>query len=201
MSTFDMEWGAMPSSGEKSNVDFIKLASGDNKMRVVGKPSMINLHWENDLTGKNKKVICPGAGCPICKAGKAPQTRYQVQIIDRVDGKVKVLEQGTQVFNAIKAYAMDEEYGDPTKYDINIKKSGSGRDTKYTVMASPNKRPLTDDEQKAVSECKSLSEINKAKTIDEILQMGLQIFESSVSSLVDAEDTDIEISQDEWDSI
>ena len=204
MSKFDMDWGSVKESGTGGNVDFIKLQNGVNPMRIVGKPSLIDIHWEEGVDGSKKKVICPGPGCPICKAGNSPQSRYQIQVIDRVDGKVKVLEGGPTIFNAIKAYAMDPEYGDPTRYDIRIKKEGTGRETKYTVVPSPNKTGLTDAERAAVDSSKTLAEINKAKTIDEILQLGLKCLMDSVSDLemnFPDEMPSGDISNDAWDNL
>lgn len=200
---FDMDWGNIKEPGTGGNVDFLKLKDGMNQIRIVGKPALINIHWEKGIDGQNKKVICPGSGCPICKAGKAPQARYQVQVIDRNDGKIKVLEQGPTVFNHIKAYAMDPDYGDPSLYDIKIKKEGSGRETKYSVLPSPKKSEITAEEQQAVASCKSLEEINKAKTIDEIIGMGLEVLMDSVSDLDDFNDEtpSDEGSDDGWDDI
>lgn len=204
MNNFDMDWGSIKEPGTGSTIDFLKLKDGMNQIRIVGKPSLINIHWEKGIDGQNKKVICPGAGCPICKAGKAPQARYQIHVIDRVDGKVKVLEQGPTVFNQIKSYAMDADYGDPTKYDIKVKKEGSGRDTKYSLLPSPNKSEITAEEQKLVAECKSLEEINKVKTIEEINAIGLEILMDSVSDLNDFEDDTPEEKpgeDDGWDDL
>lgn len=203
MSNFNMEWDSIKETGKGSNVDFIKLKDGLNQMRIVSTPAQISIHWEKDIEQQNKKVICLGAGCPICKAGHAPQFRYQIQVIDRLDGKIKILEQGPTVFNAIKAYAVDPEYGDPSKYDIKIKKEGSGRDTKYSVLASPNKSDLTEEELKAVQESKSLEEINKPKTYEEIIQLRLEVLMESVNDLSDFdEDTPNSYEDnDDWDSV
>lgn len=185
MSQYDLGWGEIKEPGTGGNVDFMKLQNGINQLRIVGKPSLVDIHWEKGVDGSNKKIICPGAGCPICKAGHVPMNRYQVQVVDRADSKVKVLEGGPTIFNSIKAYAMDPDYGDPTTYDLKIKKEGSGRETKYTVVAAPKKSHITDEEQKAVESTKTLSEINKPKTIEEIMQLGLEILTGSISDLDD----------------
>lgn len=183
--SFDLDWGNIKETGGGEKVDFMKLVNGQNQLRIVGKPSLIEIHWEKGIDGQQKKVICPGAGCPICKAGHAPMARYQVQVIDKTsgDGKVKVLEGGPTIFNAIKNFAMDPDFGDPTQYDLKIKKEGSGRETKYTVIAAPQKKPLTNQEKDAVANAKPLSEVNKTKTIDEIMQMGLEILTGSIGDL------------------
>lgn len=196
MSQFDLDWGNIKEPNQGGNIDFYKLQPGENKMRIVSKPSLVEIHWEKDLQGQSKKVVCPGAGCPICKAGHAPMSRYQIKVIDKGanvydaknkeyrDGvKVKVLEGGSTIFNAIKALAHEEDFGDPTKYDIKIKKEGQGRETKYTVLPNPNKFDLTKEELTAVESSKSLAEINKAKTIEEIMGLGLECLAGSMADL------------------
>lgn len=200
MANFDMDWGQIKEVGTGGNVDFLKLQPGENRMRIVGKPSLIEIHWEKGLDGQTKKVICVGSGCPICKAGHAPQRRYQIKVIDRTDAVVKILEGGATVFNAIRAYAMDPDYGDPTRYDIKIKKEGSGRETKYTVVASPKQSDLTDEEARKVDESKSLAEINKPKSIEEIMQMGLEVLSDSLMDL-GAEDDMGDFGDDDWEGL
>jgi hypothetical protein len=68
---------------------------------------------------------------------------------DYEDNKIKVCEitqKGIQdsIYNLYK----DEDWGDPTDYDLKITKEGEGMDTKYAVVASP-KKELTDDMKKA----------------------------------------------------
>jgi hypothetical protein len=36
-------------------------------------------------------------------------------------------------------YMKDEDYGDPTEYDIKISKTGQGKETKYSLVAAPPK--------------------------------------------------------------
>ena len=45
---------------------------------------------------------------------------FNTQVL--LTGKVKVLEGGNAIFNQIKSFAMDEDYGDPRDYDIKITK-------------------------------------------------------------------------------
>jgi hypothetical protein len=201
MSKFDMGWGDVKEPGTGGNVDFMKLQSGQNQLRIVGRPSLIEIHWEKAVDGTTKKVICPGAGCPVCKGGHVPMARYQVQVIDRADGKIKVLEGGPTIFNSIKSYAMDADYGDPTKYDMKVKKEGSGRETKYTIVAAPKKSDVKPEELKLMEESKSLEEVNKPKTIEEIMQMGLEILVDSVSDLDDNSPDDTSVSDDDWNQI
>lgn len=202
---FDMDWGTIKEAGTGGNVDFMKLQSGANQLRIASRPSLIEIHWEKTVDGSQKKVICLGAGCPVCKAGKVPMSRYQVKVIDRADGKVKVLEGGPTIFNSIKNYAVDPDYGDPTKYDMKIRKDGAGRETKYTVVAAPKQTPLTDAEIKAIDESKSIEEINKAKNLDEIMQLGLECLTGSVGDLDASAPAGVpatgEVSDDDWNNL
>lgn len=213
----ELDWGNVRVGGSGEGTPFMRLDAGINQVRVVGRPFQVEIHWEKGLDQQNKKIVCPGAGCPLCRKGHVPMARYQVLVIDRKDAKVKILEGGPRIFSAVKDYAMDPDYGDPTKYDLKIKKEGSGRETKYTVLAAPNKSNLTPEEQSAVANSKTLTDINKPKTIEEIHQMGLECLADSVAGLEDdnnswsggstgdasgaSNDKSLEISDDDWDSL
>lgn len=45
----------------------------------------------------------------------------------------------------LHSYFTDAEYGDPSKYDIVVKRSGSGIGTEYQVMAKPPKKFVAAD--------------------------------------------------------
>lgn len=175
----EMAWGEMKTTGSGEGTPYIKLQPGENRMRIVGLPYETEIHWEETEDGSKKRIVCLGVGCPICKAGHVPQKKYQVLVIDRTDNKLKILEGGNSIFKQIKDYAMDPDYGDPSKYDIKIKKEGSGRETRYTVVAAPKKSDLTSEENQLLSNAKSLSEINKPKTLEELAQMNLKVLNSS----------------------
>lgn len=175
----EMNWNEIKSGGSGEGTPFMKLQPGMNQVRIVGLPFEVDIHWEKGTDGSNKRVVCLGVGCPVCKAGHTPTKRFQVLVIDRADGKIKILEAGTSIFRQIKDYALDAEYGNPTMYDMRIKKEGSGRETKYSVVASPNKGQITDEEKKLVDDATSLTDINKPKTVEEIMQMGLEVLDSN----------------------
>lgn len=203
MSNFEMDWNSIPDSNSQDKVDFYKIEPGsNNRFRIAGKPGVIDIHWEKSIDGMNKKILCSGPECPICKMNKAPQTRYQVLVIDRKDNKIKVLEGGPTIFNQIKNYAKEEDYGDPTKYDFKINKEGTGRETKYTLMPSPKKSDYTDEEKELIANSKPLSEINKFKTKEEIDAMHLEIFANSiVNNNIDDDFVTTMDDNDEWGDI
>ena len=167
-------WNSLNVGGDKGP-EFLKLNPGITQVRFASNPYEVFLHWEKTRDGLTKKVICPESNCPICKQGKAPMRRIQVYAVDRQDKKIKILEQGNSLFSQIKGYVADEEYGDPTKYDIKIKKEGSGKETRYTAIASAKKSDLTPEELEQLEQLPPLSEVNKAKTVEEIYAMNLEV--------------------------
>lgn len=201
----EMTWGSIKSTGSGEATPYVKLQTGENRMRVVGLPYEVEVHWEDTVDGQKKRIVCLGVGCPICKAGHVPQKKFQVLVIDRTDNKLKILEGGNSIFRQIKDYAMDEDFGDPTKYDIKIKKEGSGRETKYTIMASPKKSELTQEETALLDGAKTLSEINKPKTLEELTQLNLEVLAGSSTGFDDGwgddENTSTVPSGDDWDDL
>ena len=204
----EMNWSNIKTGGNGEGTPFLKLKTGENKVRIVDLPFETQIHWEDTVDGTKKKVICPGAGCPICKEGHIPQKRFQVLVLDREDNKIKILEGGVSIFKQIKELAMDTDYGDPTLYDIKIKKEGQGRETKYSVLASPNKSQLTAEEKELVANSQSLKEINAPKSIEDIMEMGLEVL-SGVDTGVSDDDwgspnnsgENIETISDDWDNL
>ena len=192
-SQFDMDWGEVASKSNASNVDYMTLEPGKagNIVRVVSKPSKLDLHWEKDTSGKTKRVICTGAKCLLCEHGSKITSRYQILVLDKtnwtpeegyLDGepKVKILEIGRSVINQIKDIATDPEYGPIEEYNLRIRKEGSGMDTKYSVVASPQRSELTDEEKEAVKNAPTIKDLNKILSSEEVLDLNLGILQSSV---------------------
>ena len=217
MANFDMTWEDVKTT--TGNVNFLTLESGKagNLMRIVSKPSVIDVHWEDsyeDGVKKAHKINCLGSKCVLCEHGSKPRHRYQLLVIDksnlsREDGygsegpQVKVLETGISVMKGIKTYATDPDYGDPTTYDIKIKKEGSGKETRYAVVPSPKTSELTEEEKEAVENAPTLKDLNKVLTESEVLALNLNILSDMTE---DDEDSDSDSSSDkkdedgEWDN-
>ena len=157
-------------------VPFMKLQPGKNVIRIASNPSKIYQHWEKTFDGKLRKVTCIGKECPLCAIGHQPSARYQLKILDKLDPddpQAKVLETGAAVIRQISNYANDEDYGNPLEYDIKIQKEGIGRETRYSVTASPHKRPLSDREKLLIDQLPDIQDINKELTKEQILNLGL----------------------------
>lgn len=73
--------------------------------------------------------------------------KFAINVIDRTDGQVKVLDKGLAVFRELKKYAQDAEYGDLRNYDVTVERSGEGLTTEYSVIPARSNTPLTDEEK------------------------------------------------------
>jgi hypothetical protein len=73
-------------------------------------------------------------------------------VYDYASSSFKILQitQKTLMDQLFK-YMKDEDYGDPTNYDIKISRTGEGKKTEYTLVAAPPKAP-TKDVQSAYDE-------------------------------------------------
>ena len=72
-------------------------------------------------------------------------TRYAWKVWN-VDSKIaQVMQLPVTAYRLVAGFAADEEYGDPTKYNLRLTREGKGLDTKYTIIASPNKSELDAD--------------------------------------------------------
>ena len=187
-------------------IPFMKLQSGKNICRIASNFSKVNTHWEKTRDGKSKKVTCIDTNCPLCRLGHSPSTRYQMKVLDKTDPdnvEAKILEVGATVIRQIIGFAKDEDYGDPTKYDIKIQKEGMGRDTRYSVTASPRRSEISKHEQELIDTLPSMEEINKILSVDEIKSMNLDCFDNDSDEDFDSSEVPAKKSQalDDWENL
>lgn len=76
---------------------------------------------------------------------------YHWIVIDRLDGQVRIFSSTPMVYKAIKAYAQNPKWGDPTKYDFEITRTEEPGNY-YQVTALPDKGELTPREQAQVDD-------------------------------------------------
>lgn len=120
----------------KENSSYLKFKDGGSvDLRILKGP----LHYEKVFEGDTK-----------------PRDRFIWLVL--VTGKdvvpeVKLLEQGTTIYKALRSLAFDEEWGDPATagYDVRITAKGNGKEREYAV--APRKpRPLTRAELDAIEQ-------------------------------------------------
>lgn len=79
-------------------------------------------------------------------------TRYAWIVWNQDEQKAQILQQSATFFRSIAGLAQDSEWGDPTTYDIKIKREGTGLDTRYSINPSPNREELSGEATIAVNE-------------------------------------------------
>jgi hypothetical protein len=179
-----VQWGEFSqgdgsSNGGKSN--YLKLESGKTyKVRPILKPVLFYKYFHKK-DGKNRTAVCSKPDIEIMQSRhselKEPSERYAAYVIDREDGRVKIMEAGKTVFHPIgisfEATGKDPGSGKEGS-DWQISVTGKGLTTKYSV-AFAGYTPITSDEKEAIKEAmggdkEKLKKLYKAGSIDEIEQ-------------------------------
>lgn len=113
--------------------EMFKLKNNESKeIRFVTSVDEIISVWEHTIqtNGKWDTFTCLGKDqCPACAVGEKASFKAYVLLLDRSDNKVKHFKFGKKV--AVQIIQMVEEYGDITKRDFKIHRSGEKFDTTY----------------------------------------------------------------------
>lgn len=133
----------------KSSSPYLRLKSkGDKvKIRLASTPIHFEESFEDKETGEVKT-----------------SDKFAWVVIDRADGSVKAYKAGVMVYKEVKNLAENEDWGDPTGYDLTIERTEEpGR--YYSVSANPKSiRPLSEEELALVKEANlDLEKMFKAK--------------------------------------
>jgi len=120
---------------------------------------------------------------PAWKAGFYPQKRYAINVIDRADGKLKILEKGASVFKQFANYKSvfgknpsDKEVGADFLITVTVPKFPDGRPnkkkTEYNVTHL-KETPLTKEEIAMISAQRlwPLTEIYKPTALEKRVEM------------------------------
>jgi hypothetical protein len=121
----------------KNSANFLKLENNKSVVvRILVPIDEVMAAYEHteQFAGNWKTVCCPGKNnCPICAAGKYPSFKAYIPVLDRADGKVKIFKASKKTFKRLLTQV--EEYGDVTKRDFKIVRSGEKLDTTYEFFA------------------------------------------------------------------
>lgn len=143
----DIELGGNKVNFKKQKDLYLRLDNGSNVVRIVTRPHQYLQHnfKEEGDTGYGDKIMCSSfhKSCPLCEKGDKPKQRWLVGVIDRKTQSYKILDMSVTVLKNIQDLSRDEDYGDPSRYDIDIKVDKNGGATGYyTVIPKPPK-PLS----------------------------------------------------------
>jgi hypothetical protein len=145
-----VSWGdsSFDSSKKQNRKDeFLRLAPGSNVVRLLTLPHQYHQHRYLPEGGKKYgyRINCSGdkEACPLCKSGDKAKRRWFLGVVDRKTSTYKILDIGFSVFKSIQTLAKDDDWGDPSRYDLDIVVDPNGGATSYyTVVAKPPK-PLS----------------------------------------------------------
>ena len=132
-----------PSKGE-----FMKLGEGNNNMRILSRPLIGKLYWVSPDGVVRERAKAEKGDKPyrIDYKSELPENVldihvkefWMMKVWDYNSEAVKILEiTQASILRPLNGFINDEKWGDPRGYDINLKREGSGMDTKYLIMPSP----------------------------------------------------------------
>lgn len=147
--TQEYKYGELEDWGDvdvQSGAGYMKLTEGDNVVRIISKPFQFSVCWIKDAQGVPRKVRSAlKSNCPLIKRGEKLQKRWYLGVIDRRSGGARILEVSSQIMGGLKDLALDDDWGSPLHYDVNIKRMAPGSQPLYRPIAKP-KKPLTQEE-------------------------------------------------------
>jgi hypothetical protein len=112
--------------------NLLKLEDGKPvKIRIVGEPVVFDSEYKDQMT-----------------------TRYAWVVWNYREQLAQIFMVPKTAFKQVYELATNEEWGDPTQYDIAFKRSGTGKDTVWVVQPSPIRSPL------------AVEALNKTKEVD-----------------------------------
>lgn len=126
---------------------FLRLEKGSNVVRIVSSPYQYIVHRykkEGD-PGFGQKVMCSAVhgSCPLCALGDKPKRRWLLGVVDRKTGAYKIMDIGILVFKAIQELTRSDDWGEPVKYDLDIKVDPNGGATNYYNVMPKLPKPLS----------------------------------------------------------
>lgn len=124
---------------------YAKFVKGDTVFRILGAATLGWVYWSEDGKGKRTPTRIPmGADIPEAPNGEPVKHFWFLPIWDYLEQRVMLLEiTQKSIQKAITQLSQDKDWGDPTGYDIVVKRTGEAMETEYSTMAKPHK-PLTE---------------------------------------------------------
>ncbi len=144
--------GFLPENYEvpKGPSNYVKLESGDNKLRILSAPVLGYSYWNlQDKPVRVQGVVEPSVDKSLIKKdqyGNQPVRHFWAMVVYNYQAKqIQILEAyQSSIQGPLKALAENPDWGNPFAYDITINKSGTGKETEYKVVPIPPK-PVSDE--------------------------------------------------------
>ena len=137
-------------SGDKRQIVFKRLTSGQSHVvRPVHKPMAVYKYYVNEGGKTKSAIVADPEVCPVREKHPdlKPSLRYAINVIDREDGELKVLEGPPTVFRAFRKWyeKTSKAPGGEKGGDFGIDVEGKGLKTKYDCQFVES-TPFTEEE-------------------------------------------------------
>ncbi|AGO47975.1 hypothetical protein Phi12:1_gp9 [Cellulophaga phage phi12:1] len=133
-----------PSSG-----GFTKIEAGKTRLRILSSPLMVWVVWAN---GKSTRLPYDPQNKPALPEGDNPSVKHAwIMLVFNYNTNVMEIWELDKMtlITPLLNHSRDADWGHPKHYDIEVTKTGSGKDgTKYAMIAKP-KTPVSDDVKEA----------------------------------------------------
>ena len=119
--------------------NYMKFNKPEQTFRILDEPIMGTEGWANKKPIR-KRI---GEAMSVTEVDDPSEIKYfwAMPVYDYEDKQVKILEiTQKSILKAIQSYAKDEDYGDPTGYDIKVTGTGEGLERRYLVTPKPPKK-------------------------------------------------------------
>ena len=136
---------------------YMKLTQGENRLRILGRfndnpPGGIMgfLAWSEDGEGKrrperfrvtvnkNGQIVVDDPSYDATKYEETPKFFWALRVWNYQGQSVQVLELTQKgILAELEVLANDPEWGDPTRYDLSITRTGEGLETRYAITPKP----------------------------------------------------------------
>ncbi len=125
-----------------SESNYVKLAQGDTRLRVLSNPILGMQYWTDTKEGRkpvrkqmDEKIIVADVPNP-----DEIKHFWAMVVYNYNDERVQIWEvtqKGIQ--RTLQGLSKDEDWGNPQGFDLVINREGEGFDTKYEVRPKPKK--------------------------------------------------------------
>ena len=147
---------------ESTGWNYFKISEEWQDFRILTSPIIWWEYFKEDSDGKAKPVRQKAEfnGVPAdSKDGSKPKEFRAFVVWNHNLKKVQIMEITQQsIKKEIIKYAKNSDWGDPKTYDFRIEKTGKGKETRYTLTASPKSKWADAEEEKtALDEAKKVN--------------------------------------------
>lgn len=120
------------------------------KLRIASQPYIYRDSYTDKASGVTQESV-----------------RYAWIVYNFTAEMAQILRLPVTGFKMLQAIAADDDWGDPTEYNLTVKRSGTGKQTEYSVTPTPNRVALTDEQNAAVTSVDILGALKNAITLVE----------------------------------